>query len=112
MKVPNARAALIEREKITEYLLNPAHPDNGGKAPFFQSLGFSREDWPILAAAFRKLAETTEVNKRLESPYGQKYVLDGRIESPSGRTPVVRSIWIVDRVSDTPRLVTAYPHED
>jgi len=108
MKVPNAHAALVEREKLTEYLLNPAHPDNGGKAPFFLSLGFSREDWPVLATALRILAE----NKRMESPYGQKYILDGRIESPSGRTPVVRSIWIVDRVSDTPRLVTAYPHED
>ena len=92
MKLPNARAALVEREKITEYLLNPAHPDNGGKALFFQSLGFSREDWQVLAGALRKLAETTEVNKRMESPHGQKYILDGRIESPSGRTPEVRSI--------------------
>src|SRR6266511_1958264 len=58
MKVPNERAALVEREKITEYLLNPAHPDNGGKAPFFLALGFSREDWPVLVAALRKLAET------------------------------------------------------
>ncbi|MEJ7712567.1 MAG: DUF6883 domain-containing protein [Pyrinomonadaceae bacterium] len=35
MMLPNAHLALVERGKITEYLLNPAHPDNGGKAPFF-----------------------------------------------------------------------------
>jgi len=65
-----------------------------------------------LAGALGKVAETSEVNKKMESTHGQKYVLDGRIESPSGRTAVVRTIWIVDHGSDTPRLVTAYPHED
>ena len=33
MKLPNAENAVVEREKIADYLLNPAHPDNGGKAP-------------------------------------------------------------------------------
>ena len=92
--------------------MNPAHPDNGGKALFFLSLGFSRQDWQVFAAALRKLVETTDVNKRMESTHGQKYILDGRIESPSRRTPVVRTVWIVDHGSDMPRLVTAYPHED
>ena len=32
---------IVEEEKITEYLLNSAHPDNGGKAAFFQKLGFN-----------------------------------------------------------------------
>jgi hypothetical protein len=51
MKLPNALSALGEREKITEYLLNPAHPDNGGKAPFFTALGFERENWGLFADA-------------------------------------------------------------
>jgi len=34
MKLPNAEQAVIEQEKITDYPLNPAHPDNGGKAAF------------------------------------------------------------------------------
>jgi hypothetical protein len=59
-----------------------------------------------------KLAGTAEVSKSMESPHGRKYVLDGRIESPSGKAPVVRTIWIVDRGQDTPRLWTAYPHEE
>ena len=32
----------------------------------------------------------------MDSPHGWKYVVDGRIESPSGKAPVVRTIWIVD----------------
>jgi hypothetical protein len=103
---------VVERGKIVDYLLNAAHPDNGGKAAFFGALGFSREDWPRLAAALRELAATAEVMKSVESAHGQKYVLRGRIQSPSGRTPAVQAVWIVDRGTDAPRLVTAYPHED
>jgi len=112
MKLPNAHLAVVAQEKICGYLLNAAHPDNGGKATFFLALGFSPDNWPVLAAALRQLAETTDVTKSMTSPHGQKYVLDARIESPKGKTPVVRTIWIVDAGQDTPRLVTAYPHEN
>ena len=36
----NAHIAAVEQREIKEYLLNAAHPDNGGKASFFQSLGY------------------------------------------------------------------------
>ena len=108
MKLPNAEKAVVEREKIVDYLLNAAHPDNGGKAAFFLGLGFSRDDWQGLIAAFGKLAGTAEVSKTMESPHGRKFVLDGRIEAPGGKAAVVRTIWIVDRGQDAPRLVTAY----
>lgn len=31
------------------------------------------------------------------------------MQSPDGRLPQVRAVWIVDTGKDTPRLVTAYP---
>jgi hypothetical protein len=49
MKLPKSHLAIVEREKIAEYLLNAEHLDNGGKALFFISLGFSREEWLTLA---------------------------------------------------------------
>ena len=85
MKLPNANLAIVASEKVTNYLLNPAHPDNAGKAEFFATLGFNREDWQKLADAFRKLAQSAEVSKSMTSPHGQKYILDGRIEAPSGK---------------------------
>jgi len=112
MRLPNAERAVVEREKITNYLLNPAHPDNGGKAAFFLALGYNRDDWASLASALRRLAVATEVAKSMETAHGIKYVLDGRMETPGGKTPVVRTIWIVDHGLDTPRLVTAYPCEE
>ena len=112
MKLPNAENAVVEREKIADYLLNPAHPDNGGKAPFFLSHGFRPDHWQTLATAFRRLAETAEVHNRVASPHGEKYIVDGRIETPLGKTPLVRTVWIVDAGQATPRLVTAYPQDD
>jgi hypothetical protein len=112
VRLPNVQFAVVEAEKVVDYLLNPAHPDNSGKALFFLGLGFRRDEWRSLAAAFQKEAEGHLVAKSMASPHGRKYIIDGRIETPSGRTPLVRTVWIVDRGFDTPRLVTAYPQEE
>ncbi|NOT58238.1 MAG: hypothetical protein HOP18_26850 [Deltaproteobacteria bacterium] len=112
MKLPNPDNTVVERDKLVSYLLNAAHPDNGGKARFFQGLGFQRDRWETLATALRKLAREAAVMQSLESPHGQKYVIVGEIESPSGRVAMVQTIWIVERGADMPRLVTAYPYEE
>ncbi|MCA1600315.1 MAG: hypothetical protein LC776_01280 [Acidobacteria bacterium] len=53
MNLPNAHLAVVDREKITDYLLNPAHPYNGGKAKFFLGLAFKAEEWRIFADALQ-----------------------------------------------------------
>jgi hypothetical protein len=111
MELPNAGSAIIEREKIADYLLNSAHPDNGGKAAFFFSLGFNQDDWQSLAQAFHRLAGRSQVLKSVETSHGCKYIVEGRIETPIGKSPVVRTIWIIDRGGDAPRLVSAYPRQ-
>lgn len=112
MKLPNADLAVVPEHKLTHYLLNPVHPDNGGKAEFFTSLGFRVSEWEVLAAALRELARTSPVSQQAESPHGRKYVTVGRIESPGGKPALVQVIWIVDTGTDVPRLVTAYPHQE
>jgi hypothetical protein len=44
----------VEREKTEDYLLKAAHPDNGGKAAFFERLGFRRQKWETLAGRCRR----------------------------------------------------------
>jgi hypothetical protein len=39
VKLRNAHLAVVDRSKVFDYLLNEAHPDNGGKAGFFGLLG-------------------------------------------------------------------------
>jgi hypothetical protein len=112
MKLPNAQNAVVDSDKIVNYLLNSAHPDNGGKFQFFTGLGYSREKPEVMAAALKALAESNDVASSAESPHGQKYVIVGRIQSPSGKTPLVQAIWILDKGSDVVRLVTAYPQKN
>lgn len=40
MMLPCADALIVERDKITDYLLNPAHRYGASKARFFAALAF------------------------------------------------------------------------
>ena len=77
VKLRNAHLAVIDRSKVLDYLLNEAHPDNGGKARFFGLIGYSREDPERLIQALRDVAEQGEVISSGESVHGEKYVVDG-----------------------------------
>jgi hypothetical protein len=57
------------------------------------------------------LAVAAEAAEKLESTHGTKYVLEGIMTTPGGGAPRVRTIWIIDRGRNCPRLVTAYPAE-
>jgi hypothetical protein len=74
MKLPNADKALVPREKITGYLLNPEHPDGAGKAHFFIAFGFNAGDWQVVAESLQQLADRNEVGQTVESVHGIKYV--------------------------------------
>ena len=111
MNIPNREHAVVEHEKVRAYLLNEAHPDGYGKAEFFAALGFRREAWEVLADALRRVAQDFPVTKSMTSRHGQKYIVDGLLQAPSGRTGMIRTVWIIDVGRDAPRLVTAYPRE-
>lgn len=57
MKLPNADLALVEREKITGYLLDSSHRFGVSKARFFMQFGFRVEDWEMLARTFLEHAQ-------------------------------------------------------
>lgn len=88
-----------------------AHPDGFGKATFFTAVGFQPEAWESLAEAFRQLARNSPVTKSMTSVHGQKYIVDGTVLTPKGQVVIVRTIWIVEKGENRPRLVTAYPRE-
>ena len=41
-----------------------------------------------------------------------EYVIIGKIESPCGKSPRVKTIWVVDIEMEAARLVTAYPQKE
>jgi len=62
----------------------------------------------VLAEALLHRAAEHEVAGSNVTAFGTRYVIEGALQTPSGREPNVRVVWFVDRDSDTPRLVTAY----
>lgn len=114
VKLRNGHLATVDHSKVVDYLLNEAHPDNGGKARFFVSLGFSREEPERLIKALRELAGQGDVAESSKSVHGEKYVVDGTLSghTQESRRASIRTVWIIDRGGDVPRLVTAYPRKE
>jgi hypothetical protein len=111
MKVPNAQLAQVDREKIVNYLLNPAHRYGISKARFFSEFGYRVETWEVLAAALREHVQRNEVSKVKETGFGQRYQVDGELMALDGRRPRLRTVWQMDFGQVAPRLITAYPVE-
>ena len=110
IRLPNAQLAMIDRDKITEYLLSSASPRGKAKASFFLRFGFSLTHWEELATALRRHAASHAVSRVLETDYGPRYHIDGEIESADGRNPLLRTVWQIDLGGEYPRFITAYPY--
>ena len=109
MKLPKGRYARVERAKVVNYLLSQSHSDGRSKAAFFLSFGFAQKQWRTLAEALRIHGATNEIAGMETSDYGTRYMVDGIIETPDGRNPWIRTVWISDNLNAEPRLVTAHP---
>ncbi len=111
MKLPNADKLVVEREKIVDYLLNPAHRYGASKARFFTEFGFRIEAWAQLAEALREHGRTHDVARVNETGFGPRYAVEGDLNTPVGRRPRVRTVWQMDEGAVAPRLISAYPLE-
>lgn len=111
MKLPNAQLAIVEREKVTGYLLNAEHRYGASKARFFSEFGFDSSVWEVLAQALLEHGQRHAVSKMRETPFGPRYEVDGELTAPNGRTPRLRTVWQLDYGEVAPRLITAYPLE-
>ena len=109
MKLPNAELATVPEQKITRYLLNPAHPAGGSKASFFLRFGFTVVDWRRLAEALLRHARENEVVETEQTRHGRRYAVDGPLTVPDGTRLNVRSAWYINPGSDAPHFVTAHP---
>ena len=112
MKLPNAEAAVVERAKIEGYLLNVAHRFGASKARFFTHFGFRLEAWEQLAQALLEHGQKHELKRTRKTGFGPRYEVEGKLNCPNGRRPLVRSVWQMDEGEIAPRLITAYPLED
>jgi len=111
MKLPGLESAIVPRRKVEDYLLDLNHPLGGAKARFFIHFGFRRERWEELVKALHEHAWENQVAENVADSDGIAYVIEGRMNTPSGRQPRVRTVWLVETGGLAPRFITAYPLE-
>jgi hypothetical protein len=111
MRLPNTEFVVVEREKITDYLLNPVHRYGASKARFFAEFGFTLEAWDVLASVLWEHPQRHEVARTYETRWGPRFEIDGELKAPGGRQPRIRTVCQVDEGQIAARLITAYPLE-
>ncbi len=108
MKLPNPEHAHIDPGKLGGYCLSPTHEDGQHKARVFQgALGLRAEDERELREALLQAVRTDEATPGITDRHGSTFVVDF-VMTRAGRSAGVRSVWIVRRSEDFPRLVTCY----
>lgn len=106
----SALTYVIPNEKLSLYLLNPAHKVVGPKAKFFLARGFSASDLLPFATALCEHAVAGWPGILTLQPWGDLHELVGTLRCPDGTTPRVLAVWKVEVGSAVASLVTAYPH--
>jgi hypothetical protein len=107
-RIPNYERAIIDPAKLQDYVLSHAHPIGRFKAVLFRQMGYTERNWEQFAGDIRiqHLALDAELGEKTK--YGQKYIITGDIRGPSGKVMKLKSIWIILKGEDLPRLITIY----
>jgi hypothetical protein len=109
MLLPNADQAVVDLRKLCDYCLNSEHDEGKHKARLFAAaLGITREDAEELRSALLQAVKRYEAKLGRRDQYGQRYIVDFPLER-RGKRAIIRSGWIIEHGSDTPRLISCFP---
>jgi hypothetical protein len=109
MHLPNIEHAYVPETKLSGYLLAADHASGRSKARFLNTLGFRPDQPDVLRRALLQHAADNAVSSIQFTPFGAKYLIEGRISGPTGAAAAIRSVWFVETGEFVPRFVTAYP---
>ncbi|MDT5120771.1 MAG: hypothetical protein QOC96_253 [Acidobacteriota bacterium] len=112
--LPNYDKAVIPRDKLERYALNPTHVSRAygkssgkDKARVFKSaLGFDQSNWELLKQKILEELPYHEANVGEEDQHGKRYNVTLPITGPNGNTVNVLTAWIVRPNDDYPSLTT------
>jgi hypothetical protein len=110
MRLPNCESAFVEDAKLRYYLDESRRGDPGSKVGLFRDiLGFTR--LADLRGALLSHAVHGAAVACVETPWGLIWNIDGPLKGPL-RTIPMRTAWIVESDSRSPRNITAFPLPD
>ena len=89
-------------------MLSMEHPIGRFKAKFWMSFGYSLERYHLLLDGLSKHVYN-DFNESEVTEFGVRYTIEAPIKAPDGRSPVVRSVWFIEKGSASPEFITAYP---
>jgi hypothetical protein len=108
MKLPNARRAVAEIEKLRDYCLSANHPRGRHKARVFATaLDMTADDAEELRQAILSAVLVEEASSTERDDYGQRYTVDFSM-TRHDKEAVIRSSWIIRDGEDYPRLTSCY----
>ena len=104
----NAPLALIDRDRVIGYTLNPDHPVGRHKSYVFaQVLGYDQSTADELIERIREGIKVAPARFRYVDHDGARLTVDLRMRGPSGREAVVRTNWIYRPGHTIPQFTTA-----
>ena len=105
--MPGGETAIVDREKLIGYCLNPEHPRGKHKARVFATFGFTVENADDLRVALLTAAATVDARPAASDQFGDRYVSEFEVKGPGG-TGMLKSSWIVRRGERRPRLTSCF----
>ncbi len=103
---------IVGKGKIKYLLQLPRiNPYTDSKAKFFDSFGFSMENPSRFVDSIKSHPVTARLDEEPLSMWGRRFVFVCNIETPSGQSTCIKSVWQVDVGQVRPRLITAYPQK-
>ena len=107
-RLPRATEAIIPREKLTAYALDPEHLRGRHKARVFGSaLGINQADWRYLRDAILAALPDAAVRSTRITPFGVAYEVIVTVDGLNGASLPVVTTWIVEGGA-SPRLTSAW----
>lgn len=107
-RLPRADRAVVAREKLEGYLLNPQHEVGRHKARVFASaLGIQQRDWQYLRDHLQSAVVDAPVGGVRETAWGSLYEIVAAVDGLNGQTRRIMTVWLVTG-EEPPHLVTAY----
>ena len=113
--LPNYQRAVILREKLEKYCLDPSHESRAygkssgkDKARLFKAkLGFEQTDWELLRQRILEALPFVSANLANEDEHGKRYNVRMQVTGPNGKTEEVLTAWIIRPGTDYPFLTSA-----
>jgi hypothetical protein len=108
MLIPNSERAVVDIRKLRDYCLNPLHDEGKHKARLFAAIGLTANEAEELRATLLQVVKSGDARLGRHDSYGQRYIVDFPL-TWRGKQSLIRSGWIIEHGTETPRLTTCYP---